>query len=85
MVQRFFHARLCAMPLPDFVMYYPLGLIHLHGELDFSENKFKDSVGFNVPEILALKVIENWDMEIDVYLDLIIKATIRYLRLLTFM
>jgi TnpA family transposase len=37
--------------------------IHLHGEYDFSENKLKDSVGFNVPKILALKVTENWDTE----------------------
>ena len=37
--------------------------IHLHGEYDFSENKLKDSVGFNVPQILALKVTENWDTE----------------------
>jgi hypothetical protein len=36
--------------------------IHLHREYDFSENKLKDSVGFNVPQILALKVTENWDM-----------------------
>jgi hypothetical protein len=35
--------------------------IHLHGEYDFSENKLKDSVGFNVPQILALKVTENRD------------------------
>jgi len=37
--------------------------IHLHGEFDFSENKLKDSVGFNMSQILALKVTEKWDME----------------------
>ena len=36
--------------------------IHLHGEFDFSENKLRDSVGFNMSQILALKVTENWDM-----------------------
>jgi cell division septum initiation protein DivIVA len=39
------------------------GHIHLHGEYDFSENKLKDSVGFNMSQILAFKVSENWDME----------------------
>jgi hypothetical protein len=28
-----------------------------------SINKLKDSVGFNVSQILAFKVTENWDME----------------------
>jgi TnpA family transposase len=37
--------------------------IHLHGEFDFSENKLKDSMGFNMSQILALKVTDNWDME----------------------
>ena len=37
--------------------------IHLHGEFDFSENKLKDSVGFNMSQILALKIFENWGME----------------------
>ena len=37
--------------------------IHLHGEYDFSETKLKDSIGFNISQILALKVTENWDME----------------------
>ena len=37
--------------------------IHLHGEYDFSENKLKDSVGFNMSQILSLKIFDNWDME----------------------
>ena len=36
--------------------------IHLHGEFDFSESKLKDSVGFDMSQILARKLSENWDM-----------------------
>lgn len=36
--------------------------IHLHGEFDFSERKLRDSVGFDMSQILALKISEKWDM-----------------------
>ncbi len=33
--------------------------INFHGEYDFSEEKTKDSVGFNLPKILSWKLDEN--------------------------
>jgi hypothetical protein len=31
--------------------------INLHGEYDFSDEKLQDSLGLNVPEILAVNVV----------------------------
>ena len=35
--------------------------VHLQGEYDFSEEKMRDSVGFNFSQILAFKLEENWE------------------------
>lgn len=35
--------------------------VHLQGEYDFSEEKMRDSMGFNFSQILAFKLDENWE------------------------
>jgi hypothetical protein len=53
-----------SVPKDNSIWFYCyLGAYHLHGEYAFSENKLKDSVWFNMSQILALKVTGNWNME----------------------
>ena len=37
--------------------------VHLHGEYDFSEEKLRDSIGFNFSQIQAFKLDEKWEEE----------------------
>ena len=37
--------------------------VHLHGEYDFSEEKLRDSIGFNFSQIQAFKLGEKWEEE----------------------
>ena len=38
--------------------------VNFYGEYDFSEEKLKDSIGFNLPEIVGWKMVENREQDI---------------------
>jgi len=40
--------------------------VHLHGEYDFSEEKLRDSIGFNFSQIQAFKLGEKWEEDKEV-------------------
>jgi hypothetical protein len=38
--------------------------INFHGEYDFSEEKTRDSIGFNLPKILSLQIGRKWEVKV---------------------
>jgi hypothetical protein len=45
--------------------------VHLRGEYDFSEEKMRDSIGFNFSQIVAFKLDEKWDEGKIVLIDML--------------